>query len=245
MQNPIYVGVSGQISLEKRMETIARNMANVNTTGYRSEEMKFASLVSPVARDNNQNVNFSSAGQTYISTNRGPVTQTGNPLDVAVNGDSYFSLQTPTGQVYTRDGRMIMTPEGGLVSVQGYPFLDNGGAPIQIDPANGTPRIAADGAIYQNNLQVAAIGLYQFQPDSKLIYQNNLQVAAIGLYQFQPDSKLSYGPNASVVPDNVNGVVEMTRLIEVSRAFERVEAMMRQQEERSTQAIQTLGGKNQ
>ena len=83
MQNPIYVGVSGQISLERRMETIARNMANVNTTGFRSEEMKFESLVSPVARDNNQNVNFSSAGKTYISTNRGPVTQTGNPLDVA------------------------------------------------------------------------------------------------------------------------------------------------------------------
>ncbi|MBI0002916.1 flagellar basal-body rod protein FlgF [Bartonella sp. M0177] len=245
MQNPIYVGVSGQISLERRMETIARNMANVNTTGFRSEEMKFESLVSPVARDNNQNVNFSSAGKTYISTNRGPVTQTGNPLDVAVNGDSYFSLQTPNGQVYTRDGRMVMTQEGGLVSVQGYPFLDNGGAPIQIDPANGSPRIAADGAIYQNNLQVAAIGLYQFQPDSKL----------------------HYGPNASVIPDkapipvqgdaangvvqgflensNVNGVVEMTRLIEVSRAFERVEAMMRQQEERSSQAIQTLGGKNQ
>ncbi|MHC5308400.1 flagellar basal-body rod protein FlgF [Bartonella sp. LJL80] len=245
MQNPIYVGVSGQISLARRMETIAQNMANVNTPGFRAEAMKFDSLVSPVARDNNENVNFSSAGKSYISTDRGPVTQTGNALDVAVNGDSYFSLQTPAGQVYTRDGRMLMTPEGGLVSVMGHPFLDNGGAPLQIDPANGPPRIAADGAIYQNNLQVGAIGLYQFQPNSEL----------------------RYGPNSSVIPDktpvpvvgdvgngvmqgfiensNVNGVIEMTRLIEVTRAFERVEAMMRQQEEMGTKAIQTLGGKNQ
>lgn len=244
MQNPIYVGVSGQISLSRRMETIAQNMANVNTPGFRAEALKFDSLVSPVAQDNNEKVNFSSAGKSYITTDRGPVTQTGNALDVAVNGDTYFSLQTPVGQVYTRDGRMTMTPDGGLVSVMGYPFLDNGGAPLQIDPTNGAPRISADGSIYQNNVQVGSIGLYQFQPDSKL----------------------RYGPNASVIPDkppvaiqgdaangvvqgfiensNVNGVIEMTRLIEVTRAFERVEAMMRQQEEMSTQTIQTLGGKS-
>lgn len=245
MQNPVYVGISGQISLERRMETIARNMANVNTPGFRSEELKFDSLVSPVARDNDTNVNFSGTGKSYISTTKGPITQTGNPLDIAVSGDSYFSLQTPNGQVYTRDGRMIMTEDGGLVSVQGYPFLDVGGAPLQIEPANGAPRIASDGGIYQNNIQIGAIGLFQMQPNTKL----------------------TYGANASVIPDkapvpleanatngvaqgfiensNVNGVSEMARLIEVTRAFERVESMMRQQEERSAQAIQVLGGKNQ
>ncbi len=243
MQNPIYVGVSGQISLTRRMETIAQNMANINTPGFRAEAMKFDTLVSPVARDNSETINFSSAGKSYIATDRGPVTQTGNALDVAVNGDSYFSLQTPAGQVYTRDGRMMMTPDGGLVSVMGYPFLDNGGAPLQINPANGAPRISADGGIYQNNIQVGAIGLYQFQPNSTL----------------------RYGPNASVIPDkqpvpiqgdaangvvqgfiensNVNGVIEMTRLIEVTRAFERVESLLRQQEEMGSQAIRTLGGK--
>ncbi|WP_297322971.1 flagellar basal-body rod protein FlgF [uncultured Bartonella sp.] len=245
MQNPVYVGISGQISLDRRMETIARNMANVNTPGFRSEEMKFDTLVSPVARDNDKNVNFASAGKSYISTVRGPVTQTGNPLDLAVNGDSYFSLQTPNGQVYTRDGRMIMTEDGGLVSVQGYPFLDNGGAPLQIEPANGVPRIASDGAIYQNNVQVGAIGLYEFQPDSKLRYGPTGSVI--------PDKApvpVQASPNNGVVQgfienSNVNGVTEMTRLIEVTRAFERVDSMMRQQDDRSSQAIQTLGGKSQ
>lgn len=241
MQNPVYVGVSAQISLARRMETIARNMANINTPGFRAEAMKFETLVSPVAENNNAVVNFTTAGKSYIETSRGPVTQTANPLDVAVKGDAYFSLQTPVGQVYTRDGRMTMTADGALVSVMGYPFLDGGGAPLELNPQGGAPRIAADGTIYQNDVAVGALGLFEFQPDSEL----------------------RYGPNASVIPDkeplplvnasvngvmqgyienaNVNGVAEMTRLIEVSRAFEQMEAMLRQQEEMMGKAIDTIG----
>jgi len=241
MQNPVYVAVSGQLSLARRMEVIARNMANINTPGFRAEALKFDTLLSPVAENNNAKVNFATAGKSYITTDRGPVIQTGNALDIAARGDSYFSLQTPVGQVYTRDGRMQMTEDGALVSVLGYPLLDAGGAPLQLNPQNGAPRISADGNIYQKNVQVGAIGLFQFQPGTKL----------------------RYGPNSSVIPDrepvpvlddpfngvmqgfvensNINGVVEMTRLIEVSRAFERVEAMLRQQEEISSKAIETFG----
>ncbi|AQX20297.1 flagellar basal-body rod protein FlgF [Bartonella sp. WD16.2] len=244
MQNPIYVGVSGQISLARRMETIAQNMANVNTPGFRAGGMKFDTLVSPVAREQGDQVVFTSAGKGYISTDRGALVKTGNALDVAVGGDSYFSMQASFGPVYTRDGRMIMTPEGGLVSVTGLPFLDDGGAPIQLNPAGGTPRISADGSIYQKDVLVGKIGLFQFQRGTQL----------------------RYGPNSSVIPDrpampsdggigdkviqgyvessNVNGVAEMTRLIEVSRAFERVEAMLRQQEEMRSKSIQILGGKS-
>ncbi|WP_407965140.1 flagellar basal-body rod protein FlgF [Bartonella sp. C271] len=243
MQNPIYVGVSGQIGLERRMETIAQNMANVNTPGFRAGGMKFDTLVSSVAHEQGDRVFFTSAGKGYISTDRGSLIQTGNALDIAVTGDSYFSMQASFGQVYTRDGRMIMTPEGGLVSVTGLPFLDEGGAPIQLNPAGGMLRIVTDGSIYQDNVFVGKIGLFQFQPGTQL----------------------RYGPNSSVIPDraafpseegngdgvvqgyiessNVNGVIEMTRLIEVSRAFERVEAMLRQQEEMRSKSIQILSGK--
>ncbi|ABM44430.1 hypothetical protein X471_01176 [Bartonella bacilliformis str. Heidi Mejia] len=243
MQNPIYVGVSGQISLARRMETIAQNMANVNTPGFRAGGMKFDTLVSPIAQEQGDRVFFTSAGKGYISTERGSLEQTGNALDVAATGNSYFSMEASFGVVYTRDGRMTMTPEGMLVSVTGLPFLDDGGAPIQLNPVGGAPRIGADGSIYQGNVLAGRIGLYQFQPGTQL----------------------RYGPNASVIPDraaiqieggtgdgvmqgyvessNVNGVAEMTRLIEVSRAFERVEAMLRQQEEMRSKSIQILGGK--
>jgi len=241
VENTSYVGISGQLSLARRLETIANNMANVNTPGFRAEALKFSTLVSPQAETQGSRVQFSSTGKSYISLERGQLMQTGNALDVAVKGESYLALQTPAGLVYTRDGRMQMTAEGGLVSVQGYPVLDSGGAPITLEPQSGLPRISEDGNIYQNNVQVGALGLFQFQPGSHLIY----------------------GPNSSLIPDrapipviddpqngvvqgyiessNVNGVIEMTRLIDVSRAFERVESMLRSQNEMSSKAIETLG----
>jgi len=241
MENSTYVGVSGQISLARRLETIAHNMANVNTPGFRAEALKFASLTSPQAKNNGADLNFVSAGKSFISLERGAITQSGNPLDVAIKGDAYLVMQTPAGKAYSRDGRLQMTPDGGLVSVQGYPVLDSGGAPLQLDVQAGPPIIGADGSISQNGKMVGALGLFQFQPDSQL----------------------RYGPNSSLIPDkepmpvvddpqfgvmqgyvessNVNGVVEMTRLIDVSRAFERVEALLRGQEDVSRKAIETLG----
>jgi len=241
MENSTYVGVSGQISLARRLETIAHNMANVNTPGFRAEALKFASLTSPRAENNGADLSFVSAGKSYISLERGAITQSGNPLDVAIKGDAYLAMQTPAGKAYSRDGRLAMTSDGGLVSVQGYPVLDGGGAPLQLDVQAGLPTIGADGSITQNG---------------KLI-------GALGLFQFQPDSQLRYGPNSSLIPDkepmpvvddpqfgvmqgyiessNVNGVIEMTRLIDVSRAFERVEALLRGQEDVSRKAIETLG----
>jgi len=241
MENSTYVGVSGQISLARRLETIAHNMANVNTPGFRAEALKFATLTSPKAENNGAGLSFVSSGKSYISLERGAITQSGNPLDVAIKGDAYLALQTPAGKVYSRDGRLQMTAEGGVVSVMGYPVLDSGGAPLQLDVQAGSPIIAADGSIRQ---------------DDKM-------VGTLGLFQFQPDSVLRYGPNSSLIPDrepmpvvddpqfgvmqgyvegsNVNGVVEMTRLIDVSRAFERVEALLRSQEDIGRKAIETLG----
>jgi len=241
MENSVYVGVSGQISLARRMERIAHNMANVNTPGFRAEGLKFSTLTSPQAETNGTRANFVTAGKSYISLERGAITESGNPLDVAIKGDAYLALQTPAGTVYSRDGRLQMTPEGGLVSVMGYPVLDSGGAPLQLDVQNGPPTIGSDGSITQKGTLVGALGLFQFQQGSQL----------------------RYGPNASLIPDrepmpvvddpqfgvmqgyvessNVNGVIEMTRLIEVSRAFEQVEALLRGQEEMGHKSIETLG----
>ncbi|RCL02543.1 MAG: flagellar basal-body rod protein FlgF [Candidatus Tokpelaia sp. JSC188] len=241
MQNPVYVAISGQISLARRMEVIARNMANINTPGFRAEALKFDTLVSPVAESNSTKVNFVTAGRSYITTDPGPLVQTGNTLDIATRGDIYFSLQTPVGQVYSRDGRLQMTGDGALVSVLGYPLLDASGAPVQIDPQNGAPRISADGNIYQKNVQVSAVGLFQFQPGTKLRYGPNSSVIPNRDPVPVLDDPLNGVMQGFVESSNVNGVVEMTRLIEVNRAFERIEAMLRQQEEVSGKMIETFG----
>ncbi len=111
MQSGIYVGLSAQIALEKRLETIANNVANAGTAGFRADAVKFEAVLS---RSANNTVAFASPGENYISRQTGAISKTDNPLDVAMAGDGWFAFQTPQGVVYTRDGRMQMTSEGEL-----------------------------------------------------------------------------------------------------------------------------------
>jgi flagellar basal-body rod protein FlgF len=101
--------LSAQVALDKRLTTIARNVANMNTVGYRADHVSFESLVS---RRTDRPVAFTSTGNTFISREVGALIKTDNPLDVAVQGDAWLAIQTPAGTAYTRDGRMRMTENG-------------------------------------------------------------------------------------------------------------------------------------
>ena len=158
--------------------------------------MKFEAMVSKAA----ENSSFVTAGESYIKTEAGPITQTGNPLDVAAKGDVWFSLQSPAGQVYTRDGRMQMSTTGELLSVKGYPILDAGGQPLTIDPNGGPPDISSDGAVYQNGKQLGAIGLFTISPNSKLTYFE------IPCSHSEPAAQPAIdNPNAGVIQGSIEG----------------------------------------
>ncbi|RWF23225.1 MAG: flagellar hook-basal body complex protein, partial [Mesorhizobium sp.] len=136
MQDSLYVALSSQIALERRLDTIADNVANASTIGFRATGVKFEDVVSGTGL---KSVSFASSGKTYLSTAHGSMTETGNPFDFAIQGDAWFAIQTPAGTVMTRDGRFSMNENGELMSIEGYPVLDSGGAPIQLDPRNGPP----------------------------------------------------------------------------------------------------------
>ncbi|MCX2697485.1 flagellar basal-body rod protein FlgF [Ochrobactrum chromiisoli] len=239
--NSIYVGLSSLVTLERRMDAIAHNVANVSTVGFRGEGTKFESIVSDKASNG---VSFASAGKSYIRTEAGPLIKTDNPLDVAVKGDVWMAVSTPQGQVYTRDGRMKMMMTGDLVSVMGNAVLDAGGAPIVLDPNGGAPKISSDGAIYQNGAQIGAIGLYSIPEDAELKYAGNS-----GVVSNKPAVPIVDNNNVGLVQgmiegSNVDAMTEMTRLISVSRAFEQVNNLLTQQESTVAEAIRTLGSKN-
>ncbi|GGA98157.1 flagellar basal-body rod protein FlgF [Brucella endophytica] len=240
MQNSIYVGLSAQITLERRMDAIANNVANMSTPGFRGEGTKFDSLVSMKASDD---IAFASAGKSYIRTEGGPIIQTDNPFDVAVKGEAWLSILTPQGQVYTRDGRMQMTPDGQLVTVMGHPVLDAGGQPIAINPNAGAPKISSDGAIYQNGAQVGGIGLFAIPKEANLIHAGNSAVIPDIPAQAVVDDASVGVVQGAIEGSNVDGITEMTRLIAVSRAFEQVDALLRTQESTLTEAVKTLGSK--
>ncbi|MDH6233367.1 flagellar basal-body rod protein FlgF [Mesorhizobium soli] len=240
MQDGLYVALSSQIALERRLNTIADNVANASTVGFRATGVKFEDIVSGVGQ---KSMAFVSTGDTYLSTQSGGLRQTGNPLDFAIKGDAWFGIQTPAGTVMTRDGRFTMTENGELVTVEGYPVLDAGGAPIQLDPREGVPEASADGMLLQNGRPVGALGLYSFDPGL-----NFTRYANSGIIPNNPPEpvvdRIDVGVAQGFVEEsNVNPVLEMTHLITVQRAFENTAALMRSNDQTFSEAVRTLGSK--
>ncbi len=242
MQSGLYVSLSSQIALERRLTTIADNMANVNTTGFRATNVKFDEVMSNTQNELGAKVAFVSQGNDYLSERHGEIQKTGNPLDFAVKGDAWFAINTPVGKVLTRDGRFTMSETGELLSSRGYPVLDAGGAPIQVPRDGGPIAVAADGNIYQNGKQVGSLGLFAAD-------------LAVGFVRYENSGVIPTQAPAAVVnrsdigvmqgfleQSNVNAIGEMTELIQVNRAFESITALIRDSEGSFEEAIKTLGG---
>ncbi len=240
MQDGIYVAISAQMALEKRMNTIADNVANSSTVGFRATGVRFADVVSGVG---DKAVSFASAGDTYMSDVNGPLRETGNPFDFAIQGDAWFGIETPAGTVMTRDGRFTMTNTGQLSTIEGYPVLDSGGAPIQLDPRNGAPEAGADGILRQNGQLVGALGLYNFDPGKNFVRFGNSGIVPASEPEPVTDRNDVGVAQGFLEESNVNPVMEMTRLIMVQRAFENTAALIRDTDSSYTEAIKTLGSK--
>ena len=238
MQSSLYVALSAQVALENRLETIAQNVANGTSAGYRGSEMKFNTVLSQMT---DPKVSFVSSGSGSIRRSSGSYVKTGNPLDVAVKGDGWLSVATPSGQAYTRDGRMRMSTAGDLLSMTGAPILDAGGAPIQLDPTAGQPSIGEDGSINQGQNRVGVLGLFTLPADAQLS-------------RVEGNAFLSNTPGTPIVDSAANGVLqgfmeqsnvnpmtELTRLIYVQRAFDGVSTTIQATESSFKNAIQTLG----
>lgn len=238
MQSSLYVGLSAQVALQRRLETIAHNVANASTVGFRAEEVKFESFLSTTPPDP---VAFAVPGGTYLSRNAGELVRTDNPLDVAIEGEAWLAIDTPSGRVYTRDGRMRMTEAGELQTLNGFPVLDVGGAPIVVDPNAGPPQIARDGTITQDNRQVGALGLFTIPENAKLARYGNSGVIPDQPGQPALDFSKTGVAQGFIERANVNPVMEMARLVSVSRAFEAVTKSLTDSEATLGEAIRTLG----
>lgn len=241
MTTSIYAGLSGQIALERRMATIANNVANAGTAGYRAEGVHFSTIVSRTAPFQTA---FAKEGAAFADLRGGGLVRTGNPLDVAVQGEGFLSIQTPAGLAYTRDGRMQVLPSGDVVSLNGHAILDVSGSPLTLDPAAGPPEIARDGTISQNGRVSGAIGLFHIdlaKPYSR--YENAAFITrapAEPIVDFGGDGVVQ----GFIEESNVNPVAEMTNLIRVSRAFEMVSSGLEQRDSALRDAIQALGGRS-
>ena len=239
MQSNIYVGLSAQLALQKRLDTVANNVANASTAGFRAEEMSFEEVIS---RNGENAVSFVSDGQTHLSTEGGELTQTGNPFDIAVRGDAWLAVQTPTGIVYTRDGRMQMNKDGVLTNLMGDPFLDAGGSPIQLDPQGGRPTINKAGTIEQNGNNIGAFGLYRMQQGAKLSRAGGASVVSDSPPVPEIDFLRTGVVQGYVEKSNVNPIMEMTHLTTLQRSFDAVSKVLQDTESSLQDSLKTLAG---
>ncbi|MBX3566798.1 MAG: flagellar basal-body rod protein FlgF [Rhizobiaceae bacterium] len=238
MQDGLYVALSSQIALERRLTTIADNVANSSTAGFRATGIRFEDVV---RGSGDKSVSFASTGNTYLSTKNGALRQTDNAFDFAIQGDAWFALDTPVGTVMTRDGRFTMLETGQLVSIEGHPVLDPGGAPIQLDPRNGPPKAGADGTLRQNDALVASIGLYEFDPGEDFQRFGNSGIIPSGAPEAVVDRNDVGVAQGFIEDSNVNPVLEMSNLIAVQRSFENISAAMRATDQSLSDAISALG----
>lgn len=239
MQDGMYVALSSHLALERRLNTVADNIANAGTVGFRATGIKFEDVVERIS---DRPVSFVSAGDTYLSGTNGALLETGNQLDFAIQGSAWFGIDTPAGMVMTRDGRFQMLENGDLVTLNGYPVLDAGGAPIQLNPQAGSVAAGRDGFLRQDDVQVGAIGLFDFQPQPNFRRFDNSGV----IPETPPEPAIDRNDvgvvQGFVEQSNVNPLQELTRLITIQRTFENVAALQRQSATALEETVKAMTG---
>ena len=238
MQNSLYVNLSAQVALDKRLTTTANNVANMSTAGYRAEETKFSALLAQATKGA---VAFVNSGDTYLSRASGPISKTDSPLDVALQGDAWLAIGGQSGPAYTRDGRLTMDATGQLRSLTGQPVLDPGGSPLLLDPQQGPPTIGRDGSIFQGTNQVGALGVFILDKKATLTRApGNAVTSSLPARPVQDFTGIGV-VQGYVEGSNVNPIMEMTKLITIQRAFESAANTTAQSENSLQDAIKSLG----
>jgi flagellar basal-body rod protein FlgF len=244
MQNATYIALSSQTALQRQMDVVANNLANVSTPGYKGEKMLFSQYLTR-ARGTGIMAFVEDAG-TARDMRQGPIAKTGNPLDFAIQGPGYFSVETPLGTRYTRAGHFQLDAQNQLVTNEGYPVLADGGRPLSLPPNINSITVGADGSVsvsQAGSSSQAAVGKLQVvtfaQPEL-------VTPAANGLYvtDQNPDTATTATTTVQqgvIEESNVQPVLELTRLMAVSRASGSVKDLLDEESQRQSSAIDKLG----
>lgn len=236
MSNVVYVSLSRQAALASELTSIANNIANADTTGFRKDAFIFSEYVN--ALRGGPSLSQTRIGARMIDQTAGEMIATGGALDLAIEGEGFFAVETPQGRRLTRAGAFALNEQGIVSTVQGFALGGEGGAPIAIPRGAERIVVAADGVVTADGAPVGRIEIVDAEPTALQREGDNLFLAdgEVRAVDF-PTIRQGY-----VEGSNVNAVLEMSRLIEVQRAFEIGQQMMNDDAERTRRAIETLGG---
>lgn len=234
MENAILVGLSREIALSRELDVVANNVANINTTGYKADRSQFEEFLKTRARDTQtgSRVSFVLDRGIWHDMNQGNVERTGNSLDVAIEGNGFLAVQTPRGERYTRNGSLHINATGQLVTSEGDAVLGDSG-PITLQPNDNQISISRDGSI---SVREGSSNTDSLRGKLRLVtFSDVQQLKKDGGSTFSIDNGAPQtATNANVIQgslekSNVYGVVEMSRLIEITRSYTQIANILQQQ----------------
>ncbi len=232
-----YVALTRQSGLAKELQSVANNIANLSTTGYRREGVIFAEEVQALPVEGGS-VAMTEARARYADELQGALQETGGPLDLAIEGDGYFTVMTPQGERLTRAGAFTRNADGTIVNPDGRPLLDEGGGEIVIPFEARNIGVSADGTLSVDGAPVARIGLVRVEDQTRLFREAGVLYRSEGGTTPVEDGRVVQG---FLEQANVSPVAEMARMVEVQRAYEYGQKLMDQEDERIRLVVRTLG----
>lgn len=236
MENTSYIGLSRQIALGRQLDMVANNVANMNSSGFKGERAIFEEFL--VKTNDRKKLSYVQDRGLWRDTQEGPMQRTGNPYDLAIKGEAYFVVGTTDGPRYTQNGRFQLDAEGTLVTQAGFPVLDENGDPVVIDPLDGDITVSAEGAVIGELGELARLQLVRFENEQELLKIGD------SLYSSQQEPQEPEGVQVlqgMFEGSNVKGVVEMTRMMDVVRAYTSTANMLQSNHDLQRRAVERLG----
>jgi flagellar basal-body rod protein FlgF len=230
-----YATLSRQTGLMREMRVVANNIANSATTGFRSEGLIFSEFVQTAPGQ--ESLSMARANIFNTSMEQGQLTQTGGNFDFAIEGDAYFMIETPLGERLTRSGAFSPNAAGDLVTMDGHRVLAAGRAPVFIPGPAESVLVGADGTITADGNTIGQIGLFQPGEDTTLMREDGVMFRAEGEIVDSENGNMVQG---FLEGSNVNAITQVTRMIEIQRAYEMGQSFLETEDQRIRNAIKNL-----
>ena len=239
MDTPGYVILSRLGAQQRATQVLANNLANADTPGFQAQRPIFARFLPPPgAASRGQDIAYSVDRATWRETRSGPLTTTGNPLDVALRGDGFFAVENPAGEErFTRAGRFTLGQDGRLVDAEGNAVLDTRGAPITLGPGDSRIEIQGDGTIRSENGVIGQLRVVRFEAPQRLRAEGDRLFAAD-----EPPLPMDRPGvvQGAVEGSNVSPVMEMVRMTEEVREFQNAVNFADREGERLQSAVERI-----
>ena len=232
MDNAIYAALTRQSGLMREMRAVANNMANSSTTGFRREGVVFSEHMTSLGADR-ETLSMADAHGREVDLEPGSLTLTGGKLDMALEREGFFMVQTPQGNRLTRAGAFLLSPESELINNDGHRVLDDGQAPIALPPGTRSIGVGPDGTISADGQPIGKVGIFT-QPDRSLLRHDGGTLFSAEGAEPAPDAIVRQG---FLEESNVNPVLEVARMLEVQRAYELGQSFLDGEDQRIRAAI--------